>query len=179
MFVLSTKITKGKVLIAALAVCCAALVTVVAVSGNKESVSVNADYVTKTNDERVDFLKDFGWTVSKDPVNVSNIVIPTDFDTAYETYNNIQREQGLDLTRYKGEKAVKYTYEISNYPNSKPDEKVNANLIVVDETVVAGDVCSTALGGFMHGFSKPASATVAEQEATDAKKPTNTHVYDK
>ncbi len=63
MFVMAAKITKGKILVAALALCCVALVIIVAVAGSGSTVAANADYVTKTNDERVDFLKDFGWEV--------------------------------------------------------------------------------------------------------------------
>ena len=163
MFVMAAKITKGKILVAALALCCVALVIIVAVAGSGGTVAANADYVTKTNDERVDFLKDFGWEVENDPVSVSDIVIPTNFDATYDTYNNIQLAQGLDLSKYKGEKAVKYTYKVTNYPDNA--ETVNANLIVVDETINAGDVSSTSLGGFMHGFAKPASVLAREAEA--------------
>ena len=46
MFVMSAKITKGKVLVAALALCCIALVVIVAVAGNGGSVAANAEYVT-------------------------------------------------------------------------------------------------------------------------------------
>ena len=97
------------------------------------------------------------------PVSVSDIVIPTNFDATYDTYNNIQLAQGLDLSKYKGKKAVKYTYKVTNYPDNA--ETVNANLIVVDETIIAGDVSSTSLGGFMHGFAKPASVLAREAEA--------------
>ena len=169
MFVMSAKITKGKVLVAALALCCIALVVIVAVAGNGGSVAANAEYVTKTNDERVDFLKDFGWEVESDPVSVSDIVIPTNFDATYDTYNNIQLAQGLDLSGYKGEKAVKYTYKVTNYPDNA--DTVNANLIVVGETIVAGDVSSTSLGGFMHGFAKPASVLAREAEAMTTSAP--------
>lgn len=169
MFVMSAKITKGKVLVAALALCCIALVVIVAVAGNGGSVAANAEYVTKTNDERVDFLKDFGWEVESDPVSVSDIVIPTNFDATYDTYNNIQLAQGLDLSGYKGEKAVKYTYKVTNYPDNA--DTVNANLIVIGETIVAGDVSSTSLGGFMHGFAKPASVLAREAEAMTTSAP--------
>ena len=139
MFVMAAKITKGKILVAALALCCVALVIIVAVAGSG------------------------GWEVENDPVSVSDIVIPTNFDATYDTYNNIQLAQGLDLSKYKGEKAVKYTYKVTNYPDNA--ETVNANLIVVDETISAGDVSSTSLGGFMHGFAKPASVLAREAEA--------------
>ena len=50
MFVMAAKITKGKILVAALALCCVALVIIVAVAGSGGTVAANADYVTKTND---------------------------------------------------------------------------------------------------------------------------------
>ena len=52
-------------------------------------------------------------------------------------------------------KRQRYTYEITNYPTQQ-DSPVQANLLVIDSKVVAGDVTSVAMGGFMHSFERPA-----------------------
>ena len=41
---------------------------------------------------------------------------------------------GFDLSKYKGDRAKKYTYRVTNYPDSKVD--VNANLIVYKNKVI-------------------------------------------
>jgi len=45
--------------------------------------------------------------------------------------------------------AVRYTYKVLNYPNA---ENVVADIIVFRNEVIAADVQSTSLDGFMHGL---------------------------
>lgn len=109
----------------------------------------------ETNDERIEFLKQLGYTTLPEPSEVVEIVIPEKFDSVYEMYNNIQRSQGLDLTRYKGKKAVRYTYSITDYegyPNAI------ANIIIYKDKIIGGDVCSVGENGFIHGFAKEGTA---------------------
>ena len=60
----------------------------------------------------------------------------------------------MDLTPYKGEKAIRYTYEVLNYP-IKTDEMVRANVICVNEKPVAGDIMTVSIHGFMHSLKYP------------------------
>ena len=106
--------------------------------------------LAQTNEQRIDFLKQFGWEVSAEPVEVVEVVVPTEFDQTYEKYNIIQRKQGFDLADYKGKRVKRWTYEIKNYPDGKTG--VRANLLVLDGKVIGGDVSSVELNGFMHGF---------------------------
>lgn len=106
--------------------------------------------------ERVAFLSQFGWEVSEDPIEVSEVIIPEEFDEVYENYNEIQKEQNLDLSKYKGKRVKKWTYEVKNYPSSESsDGIIRANLLVYDGVVIGGDVCSVELDGFMHTFDFP------------------------
>ena len=58
----------------------------------------------------------------------------------------------MDLSKLKGKKVKRWTYEVTNYP--KQTEGVRANLLVLDGKVVGGDICSNdAANGFMHGFA--------------------------
>lgn len=102
------------------------------------------------NAGRIAYLASFGWEVEEEPWEILEIVIPEEFDNAYEQYNQLQIKQGFDLTRWHGKTARRYTYRILNYP--APTDTVYANLIICDQQIIAGDVSSVALNGFMHGL---------------------------
>lgn len=100
-------------------------------------------------EKAADYLAQYGWSVREDKVNVEEITIPVNFSEVYERYNAIQLKQGFDLTRYKGEKAVKYTFVVTNY---KDYDNVEAHVLTKGGKVIGGDICSTELNGFMTGF---------------------------
>lgn len=106
---------------------------------------------------RVEFLKQFGWETDPDSEEQSPVIIPAEFNEVYNDYNEIQVSQGLDLSDYKGEQCVKYTYAVTNYNGE--DGAVFANLLVYDGNVIGGDLNSPKLSGFMHGFQKKAEKT--------------------
>lgn len=111
----------------------------------------------KTNDHRVKFLAQFGWKITPEPIEVCDVVIPSKFNSTYQNYNEIQKEQGLDLSKYREKNCKRYTYEILNYEN-KP-RGVRANLLVYGDNVIGGDISSIELNGFMHGFAMPDKIT--------------------
>ncbi|MFA9379582.1 MAG: DUF4830 domain-containing protein [Acetanaerobacterium sp.] len=111
------------------------------------------------NAQRVTYLEGFGWDVSDEPIEVCEIILPESFDEVYKRYNEIQKTQGMDLEKHKGRRAKRWTYLVLNYPS---DDEVHANVIVCDDKVVAGDICSVALGGFIHGFSPEETGTLSE-----------------
>jgi len=106
-----------------------------------------------TNEDRINFLRQFGWEVEKEPVEVEEVIIPKEFDDVYIKYNEIQLENGLDLSKYKSKRVKRWTYIVKNYPNT--DETVRANLLIYNSKVIGGDISSVRLDGFMHGFRKP------------------------
>lgn len=160
MFVLSVhkrQIRLGLLLLALalIAVACAVVSrngTAVARSGD---VNLRAD----TADERIAYLSQFGWQVDADPVEVSEVVIPTTFDDTYTQYNAIQQAQGFDLLPYAGQRVKRWVYRVRNYPGYEEMDCIQATLLVFDGQVIGGDVCSTQLDGFMHGFVKEAAET--------------------
>ncbi len=119
------------------------------------------------NAARIDFLKSFGWEVSQEPVDVCEIIIPSEFNATYEKYNDIQKSQGLDLSAYKGQTCTHYSYKISNYPST--DANIYADILVLNKKVIAGDICSTEIGGFMHGFKLPDRNVISEQSDVSSK----------
>ena len=145
------------------AVVCVALVTLITLitfvptygesadkTVSKES-EINYDGI-KTNEDRMDFLRQFGWEVKSEPITASEVRIPSEFDKVFTTYNELQKRQSLDLSKYKGKEITRYTYEISNYPDY--DGTVYANLIIYKNRVIGGDICTADVEGFIHGFEK-------------------------
>ena len=118
-------------------------------TGNETEINYSK---IKTNEDRIAFLSQFGWKVKEDSVDQIEVVIPEKFDKVFTGYNEIQKRQGLDLSKYKGKTVMRYTYEITNYENE--NGKVYANVIVYRNKVIGGDICSADVGGFIHGFEK-------------------------
>lgn len=119
----------------------------------------------KTAEERTAFITQFGWDVQAEPVEVTEVIIPEEFDDVYARYNELQKQQGYDLEKYKGKRCKRYTYEVLNYPDTK--QEVHISLMVLGDRVVGGDVSSTALDGFMQGFAQDSTAmSTAELETS-------------
>jgi hypothetical protein len=107
----------------------------------------------RTAEDRESFLSQFGWEVEAEPVIAQRVTIPADFDSVFLRYNDLQKEQGLDLSRYKRKEVEHYRYLVTNYGG---EETVYANLLVYRGKVVGGDISSANLGGFVQGFRKNA-----------------------
>jgi hypothetical protein len=106
----------------------------------------------KTAEDRINFLKQFGWEVTPDPVEEIIVSIPAEFDKIFAGYNELQKQQGLDLSKYKNKELTRYTYTITNYENY--DGTVYANILVYRNRVIGGDICSADANGFVHGFDR-------------------------
>lgn len=100
------------------------------------------------------FIEENGYKVSS-PLT-KEITIPSEFSDVYEKYNELQRRQGFDLRRHKGKSAVSYTFNVTGYvdKNGKPDSDVQIHIIVCDGKIVAADIASTRLDGFMEALKK-------------------------
>lgn len=101
-----------------------------------------------TNADRIAFLKSYGWEVSETPVLESAVTVPEEFDEIYEEYNDLQKKEGLDLSKYKGKIVENYVYRVDN-----AEEDAFANLLIYKGRVVGGDVSSASPDGFIYSFS--------------------------
>jgi hypothetical protein len=108
----------------------------------------------KTNDERVKFLTELGWEVDPEPVSVTQVVIPLEFSDVYQKFNELQIEQGYDLSEHQGERATIYAYRVTNYAGY--EGPVVAELYLSGDRIVGGDIHSLALDGFMHALRRRA-----------------------
>ena len=103
-----------------------------------------------TNEERVAYLESFGWQIQTEPTETREVLIPAEFNDVYTAYNVMQKAQGFDLEPYAGESCTQYLYKVENYPN---ETEVYATLLVYGDQIIGGDVASTKVDGFMHGFA--------------------------
>lgn len=139
--------------------CILLTVTVVAVLlalGSAEAVYASADGSEinyggmKTNEDRVAFIESFGIRVKPEPVSEEAFTMPEDFDRVILGYNQIQKTQGLDLTKYSRKRVTHYAYEVTNYDS---EGSVYVNLLVHRNRIVAADISSVADGGFVSALT--------------------------
>lgn len=157
MFVISMKSDKLKKYLIIAFVC--ALTTIggiVSVSSSQSTPTANIGGINMraaTAEERIAFFSQFGYEISEDPLEVKEVIIPTEFDETYEEYNELQKTQGLDLGKYKGKRVKMWSYAIKNYPGYETaDGNIRGNILVYDGVVIGGDISNIELGGFMTGF---------------------------
>ena len=155
MFVVSVKTTKIK-FISFLVCLTFVLIAGILFFAPKDTAAETAknargiDFSASDDAQRIAFLRQFGVTVKDTPIETREVVIPGEFDNVYAKYNEIQKSQNLDLTKYKNKRVKRYTYEVANYPGRSAG--VRANLLVYEDKVIGGDVSTVELDGFMHGF---------------------------
>lgn len=110
----------------------------------------------KSEQDRLDFISSLGWEVQAQPIEEEKIAIPAEFDRVLSEYNLLQQKQGLDLSRYKRKKAIRYTYEVTNY--DAWDGPVYLTLLVCRNRVIGGDICSADVNGFVLPLTERAPA---------------------
>lgn len=116
-----------------------------------DSKSVSATISASTDEERRNYLAQFGYELSKD-CEEKELTIPQSWNQVYTDYNEVQVNQGFDLTEYKGKKVTLYTYAITNYENIS--QGIVADMLVCDGILIGGDVCNTSADdGFLVGFN--------------------------
>ena len=152
MLIMTTKVDKRKLLIAAIAVI-AAIAGLLMLGGGDESrptASVATGPAADTNDARVKFLTDLGWEIAASPAEATEVRIPREADPVFDRYNELQKSQGYDLTRYAGKKVMRYVYRVEHFPGAK--EPVYATVLIYKDRIIGGDITDTTPGGKVQGF---------------------------
>ena len=96
------------------------------------------------------FLAELGWEVDAGSEEKKSIRFPDEMNDVLEEYNRLQLSQGYDLKKHLGEDCIQYTYKLTNYSGSEED--VYICIYVQRQKVIAGDIHSNSLTGFMHGI---------------------------
>lgn len=152
MFVLTFKWNKKIALAVIIAVAVLLCAIIFAIASGDSGASSSSTSRVKTNEDRIMFLENLGWEVDETPISEKTVVIPKEFSEVYETYNQLQLDQGYDLSEYCGLEATIYTYTVTNYTGYTGN--VVADLYVMNYEVIGGDIHSLAIDGFMHGLGK-------------------------
>ena len=154
MFVLSWKHSRGKA-VAATVVVVAVVAGIWAIVAFRNSPP-KAEYAggqyslsASTAEERMAFFKQFGWEVAPEPIDSGEVTIPETFNDVYLAYNNIQKEQGLDLLPYAGRTVQQWIYRVTNFPQQKT---MRGTILVCNGKVIGGDLSTPEISGFMTGF---------------------------
>ena len=100
----------------------------------------------KSAADRLEFIKGFGIEVKEAPTAEESFSMPESFDRVIGGYNEIQKRQGLDLSKYTGKRVTHYAYEVTNWGG---EGAVYVNLLVHRNRIIACDLSSKAEGGFV------------------------------
>ena len=99
---------------------------------------------------RVRYLSLLGWEVDSESESVTEILLPKDFGASLIAYNEMQRLQGFDLWDYRGMDCTRCEYIVTNYAGC--EDTVYVTLFVRRGRVIAADIHSARIDGFMHGI---------------------------
>ena len=153
MFIITTKFSKCRAF-AAVAVLALVLALIVLPRSCRKAAETPA-VPAETNEQRLAYLTSLGWEVSEQPIETLSITLGETLEEPYLSYNDLQRSQGFDLTRYCGQTLSRYTYVVTNYPDASLP--CQADLYVCGGVLAAGDIVCTGENGFMAGLSFPAN----------------------
>ena len=109
-------------------------------------------YDLSTLEGRQAFLLELGWEVDASTEEFRTVVVPEKLEGIMSQYNRMQQAQGYDLNEHLGESCQQYSYQLTNYPDS--DSPVFVTLYIQDGKLIAGDIHTNALNGFMHGLKR-------------------------
>ena len=100
----------------------------------------------KTNEDRVRFIESLGIKVEDTPIEEEAFAIPENFDRIILGYNELQKKQGLDLSKYAKKRVTRYTYRVENYDY---EGEVYVNLFIWRSRIVSCDISSADPEGFV------------------------------
>lgn len=142
MKIFSKPVRRSLLIAAALAI---AVLLAMAIGRTRDKEPVLSD-----RQARINYLAALGFEAVAESEKRQEILLPDEFDAVLAHYNELQKQQGFDLTRYAGQSVTLYSYRITNWPD--PSATVIADLYCRKNRPIGGDVHSTALDGFMLGL---------------------------
>ena len=110
------------------------------------------EYDMSTAEGREAYLNSLGWEIDRDTEAFRTVIVPDKLEGIMAQYNRMQQAQGYDLSLHLGESCSQYSYELTNYTDS--DGTVIVTLYVQDGKLIAADIHTSAVTGFMHGLKR-------------------------
>ena len=118
------------------------------------------------NEQRVQFLESLGWKVAASPAESGQVRIPETATEVFDRYNQLQKQQGYDLSTYAGKNVMRYVYKVENFPNAT--EPVYATVLVYKNQIIGGDITDTSAGGKVQGIKPVKKASEQATKPTTA-----------
>lgn len=109
-------------------------------------------YTSASSDKVAEFLNSQNWQIVPGSEEHGVYTVPREFGKVMQGYNDLQLSQGFDLSEYAEKVVEKYSYTVSNYPGYENTDYIKANVYVYNGEIIAGDICSVRLNGFMEGI---------------------------
>ena len=103
-----------------------------------------------TLEGRQAYLETLGWEIDPDSEEHKSVRVPESLDGIIADYNELQLQQDFDLSKHLGEACEQYSYTVTNDPDH--EQTVLITVYIQGKELIAGDVHSTALNGFMQGL---------------------------
>lgn len=153
MLVMTAKVDKTKIFIVLAGIVATIILLIMLLGGGKDTVTTAS---VANNDDRVQFLSNYGWEVTTSPVESCQVRIPAETSEVFDRYNSLQKSMGFDLSDYAGTTVMRYVYKVNNYPGAT--EPVYATLLISKNQVIGGDVTDTAAKGAIRSFTMPKAA---------------------
>ena len=130
------------------------LALVIVLAGRLPSDSPAEAVVLSDSAQRVAYLESLGWQVDPEPLETLQFLMPETLEEPYLSYNQLQLEQGFDLTECCGRQLSRYTYRVTNYPGRASG--VQANLYVCEDVLAGGDIFCPGADGLQAPLAFPA-----------------------
>ncbi len=150
MFVIHFKLHK-RALLAALSILVMVVVLTLLLPGCRKDDA--APIPAATEEQRLEYLTQLGWTVDPTPVETLDLQLPQPLTEEWETYAQLQSEQNLPFAEFAGQPVRRFTYTVTNYPGM--EKGVQLNLYICDDRLVGGDVIALGDNGFQTGLTFP------------------------
>ena len=110
------------------------------------------EYDLDTLQGREAYLNSLGWEINKDSESFRTVIVPDELEGIMAQYNRMQQAQGYDLSLHLGESCSQYSYELTNY--TECEDTVLVTLYIQNGELIAADIHTSAVNGFMHGLKK-------------------------
>ena len=144
MFLIGFRLSKKKTVVLTLALLVIFFLSLY-VGYSQEYKTTENSYFCNNTDDIAMYLSSFN--IDFGEFQIDEITVPYEFSDVYSSYNLIQKEQGFDLTDYKGNTLTRYTANVKNYPDF--DDDVYVEVLVYDKLIVGADIYSVSSNGFI------------------------------